>query len=293
MSLRATATYRPRVVNLFLMVRGKYFVIVEGQSDKDFLGPRMAGRAHVEQLDGRDEVEKACDDLRRHGCSDFVALLDADFNEAVGINQRAPYVVYVSISDQQTDSTIDLESTLIRTRALRQVCGEVLGNGIQARGGPAAFTDDIRESLRVAAGEVGAFRAAVMRIFTEQRKIQGVGELSDSDWEAIVDLDTGRVDHAGLERVMMGKVRNVEKYRDVQSRARDFRMDYGGGWLLCRGHDMTQLLSLRLSRLRGRHISQKDVESMLLNRFNGDVFKETAFGERLSRFCSGMPTIRY
>ena len=104
-----------------------------------------------------------------------------------------------------------------------------------------------------------------MRIFTEQRKIQGVGELSDSDWEAIVDLDTGRVDHAGLERVMMGKVRNVEKYRDVRARARDFRMDYGGGWLLCRGHDMTQLLSLRLSRLRGRH----------------------------SRFCSGMPTIRY
>ena len=287
MSLRAAATYRPRVVNLFLMVRGKYFVLVEGQSDKDFLGPRTAGRVHIEQLNGREEVERACDDLRRHDCKDFVALLDADFDEAVGINRSMPCVVYVSISDQPTESTIDLESTLVRTRALSQVCGELLEQRIQTLGGPAAFTETIRESLRGAAAEVGAFRAAVMSIFAEQRRIQGIGELLNSDWEVIVDLDTGHVIREGLEQVMTSRVKNVEKYIDVQARARDFRMNYGHGWLLCRGHDMTQLLALRLSRLSGREISQRAVETMLSDRFNGDVFKETAFGQRLSAFFSG------
>ena len=169
LTLKEHSASRTHVTGVVLMAKSTRFVLVEGESDARFLSPRLAGRARATPIDGgRAAVQEAHSFLENHGASNYVALVDADFNEVLGLNESLPRMVYVSISADTADSTIDLESTLLRTRALRQLCGQHLGNHIQDLGGPAVFTNTIREALRAAAAAVGAYRAAVMSFFADR-----------------------------------------------------------------------------------------------------------------------------
>lgn len=285
--LRRQAGTRAFVTAQVLMANRTRFVLVEGESDFGFLTPHLGGRARVAPVDGgREEVQKAHQDLGGKGANNFVALIDADFNEVVGLNPRMERLVYVSISSDPMESTIDLEATLIRTRALRQVCGEILGNRIQDYGGPKAFTDEMREALRLAAAAVGAYRAAVMSFFAEKKSIQGIGEVSDAEWESFVDLESGALDPGQLERFVGTRVRNAMKFPLIKAMAADCLRNAGHGWLLCRGHDMTQLLALRLSAITRRPLDRRSVERQLLSSFKGNLLKDTAFGRELNAFCT-------
>lgn len=285
MSLRVWAEQPGRVMALVKMSPRQRFILVEGKTDERFV-KRHFQRAVVETLGNRDAVADACSALEQGGVENFVGLIDADFDHVVGVNACATRIVYVSLSATEADSTIDLESTLVRTRALRQICGDLLGRRIQGFGGPAAFTKDMRESLRRATTAVGAFRAAVMSLFAEQRAVQGVGELADTDWQTFVNLDTGAVDKARLDALMQTKIRNVLKYPDIKQRARDFEDTWGSGWLLCRGHDLTHLLTLRLSHLCGRTLRVDEIEALLRDAYRGRLDNETAFGRKLKLFCN-------
>jgi hypothetical protein len=261
------------------------FVVVEGERELDLLKPHIRGRAQIENVNGRPNVQEAWRVLDSRGMRNFLAMVDADFDEVVGRNQAASRLVYVSVADNRRDSTIDLEAALIRTRALQDLCETVIGEPLVRLGGPVRFTEQLREATRQAAAAVGAFRAAVMAVFKDFKSIQGIGELTGDEWAAVVDADEGGINRAALEGVVLSRVQNRLKYPDVRQRAGDFEMNDGGGWLLCRGHDMTEILALRFSRLTGGRMTRLDVEKLLCSNYRGDLLSETAFGAKLEQFC--------
>lgn len=287
MSLRQHAQRLEDVTATVSMTPNQRYVLVEGESEHRVLRPHLGGRALIRELKGRPNVEEARRILDGRGARNFLALVDADLEEVLGLNREAPRLVYVSLSGSKGDSTIDLESTLLRSRALQAVCERFVGKRLLDFGGPVRFTEHIREQLRLAASEVGAYRAAVKSIFAERRSIQSIGELSANEWASVVHLDTGEVNRSGLEQHMHGKVQHVEKFPDVKLRARDLWQLHGHGWLLCRGHDMTALLAARLSHIVGAFIRRAEVEGSLYDSYHGNLLRETAFGPKLHNFCDG------
>jgi hypothetical protein len=285
MSLRPSAQKVGHVTALVCMASRKRFVLVESGTELELLRPHVRGRAQIEDMSGRPNVQEAWRILDSRGKRNFLAMVDADFDEVVGRNRAATRLVYVSVADNRRDSTIDLEAALIQTRALQDLCETVIGEPLVRLGGPVRFTQQLREATRQAAAAVGAFRAAVMDVFEDRGSIQGIGELTGDEWAAVVDAETGAVNRQALEDVVQSRVRNVLKYPDVRQRASDFETNEGGGWLLCRGHDMTEILALRFSRLTGRHMTRADVEKVLCSNYRGDLLTETAFGAKLEQFC--------
>jgi len=273
------------VTALISMTPRRRFVVVEGERELDLLRPHIGGRARVENVNGRKNVQEVWRILDERGLQNFLAMVDADFDEVVGRNQAASRLVYVSVADNSGDSTIDLEAALIRTRALQDLCETVIGEPLVRLGGPVRYAERLREATRKAAAAVGAFRAAVMHLFEERGSIQGIGELTSDEWAAVVDAEDGTVNRDTLEDIVQSRVRNVLKYPDVRQRASDFARDEGSGWLLCRGHDMTEILALRFSHLTGQRMTRIDVEKLLCSNFRGNLLAETAFGARLEEFC--------
>jgi hypothetical protein len=267
------------------MARRQRFVLVESGTEVDLLRPHVGDRATIEDLDGRPNVQEAWRILENRGAQNFRAVIDADFDEVVGRNQHASQIVYVSVASDPTDSTIDLEATLIRTPALQQLCETVIGEPLCRLGGPIRFTEQLRESTRAAAAAVGAFRAAVMDVFKDCGAVQGIGELETSEWNAVVDASNGEVDRQALDGIIDNRIRNRAKCSDVRLRARDFEKNEGTGWRLCRGHDMTEILALRFRHLTGRPITRAKVEKVLCENYRGNLFSETAFGAKLQEFC--------
>jgi hypothetical protein len=285
MSLRPTAQKVGHVTALVCMASRQRFVLVESDTELDLLRPHVRGRAQIEDMNGRPNVQKAWQILETRGARNFLAVIDADFDEIVGRNRSGSRVVYVSVARDRSDSTIDLEATLIRTRALQDLCETVVGKPLCRLGGPIRFTEQLRESTRAAAAALGAFRAAVMDIFNDFGAVQGIGELEPSEWTKVVDAGSGEIDRQALEGIIQSRIRNRLKYPDVRQRARDFEISEGAGWLLCRGHDMTEILALRLSRVIGRLITRDDIEKVLCGNYRGDLLSETAFGAKLQEFC--------
>jgi hypothetical protein len=285
MSLRQFAQRREDVTTLVAMAPRQRFVLVESGTELELLKPYIAGRAQIKELNGRPKVQEAWRILESRGACNFLALIDADFDEVVGRNRNAERLIYVSLSENRRDDTIDLEATLIRTRALQNLCEMVVGEPLCHLGGPVRFAEQLRESTRAAAAVLGAFRAAVMSVFEDCGAIQSIGELSADDWAVIVDGKSGEIDRQSLESVIQSRVRNTLKYPDVRRRASDFEMSYGSGWLLCRGHDMTEILALRFSCLTGRRITRSAVEKVLCENYRGDLLRETAFGVKVHEFC--------
>lgn len=285
MSLRPSAQKVGTVTALVCMASRKRFVLVESGTELDLLRPHVRGRAQIEDMSGRPNVQEAWRILDSRGRRNFLAMVDADFDEVVGRNRAATRLVYVSVADNRRDSTIDLEAALIQARALQDLCETVIGEPLVRLGGPVRFSQQLREATRQAAAAVGAFRAAVMDVFEDRGSIQGIGELTGDEWAAVVDAETGAVNRQALDDVVQSRVRNVLKYPDVRQRASNFERNEGNGWLLCRGHDMTDILALRFSRLTGKQMTRVDVEKLLCSNYRGDLLTETAFGGKLEQFC--------
>lgn len=284
MSLRKYATNTKKIASEVAMSSRTRFILVEGETDRLFLSPHVGRRAVIRELDGRSKVCEVFKVLEQRRQTNFVAVIDADFDQVVGINPSTPRIAYMALSDDGRECTIDLEAMLICTRALRQMCGDCLGTRIKDHGGPEVFAEEMRESLRRAAAAVGSYRAAVMDLYMETKAAQGIGELDEEEWSQFVDPVTGAVSRDRLEEVIRAKVLNESKFREVRQRSRDFYDNHGAGWLLCRGHDMTELLAMRLSFLRGREIQRQEVERLLRDAYTENLLKKTAFGRRLEQF---------
>jgi hypothetical protein len=282
------------VVNTVRMSRKRRFVLVEGENDYRFLASYLSPEVTLlhlsdseerEQqkpsLGARDAVIRACQQLATNRIENYVGLADADLHVALGPPPDIPRMVFISLSDTHKASCIDLESSLLRTNALRKVCVEFLGPSIEKFGGVDQFVQHRREWLRETSMAVGAYRAAVMDFNRRGVRIPGIGHVTDEEWLQFVDVRSGAFSRERFDRFMATRI-SLEKERGpIQTCARDFENNLRDTWLLSRGHDMTQLLSIAFSALTPRRVSVAEVESKLRVAFESSMLEETAFGRQL------------
>ena len=128
---------------------------------------------------------------------------------------------------------------------------------------------------------VGSYRVALRQVNENEFKHVGRLDLQESDWKQLVDVTSYTpITVKTLDRLMSTLIRS-DRFDGVRMRARDLREHYGESWLLCRGHDLTQLLSLKLSDFCRRRIHQKDIERSLRLACTNESLDKTPFGKRL------------
>lgn len=294
MSLHEFGQRFTTVVNTVRMSRKRRFVLVEGENDFRFLANYLASEvtllhlgdvrerdARESKLGARDAVIKACQTLAAHRYDHYIGLADADLHIAIGATPNVPGLVFISISDARDASCIDLESSLIRTNALRKLCIEVLGSRIDSLGGIDEFVRQRREWLRQASMAVGAYRAAVMDFNRRGTNVGGIGQLGDEEWRQFVNLEAGTFSRERLDRLMATRISPQSESGAIRVTACDFEDNLRSTWLLSRGHDMTHLLSLAFSALSPRRVTVPEVESKLRVAFEASMLEDTAFGRQL------------
>jgi hypothetical protein len=283
MSLREHAEDPQFVMGLVRMCPETFFVLVEGTSDYRFLANHVPDHVSIKDLAGRKEVINACRELSSSKVENYVGLADMDFRPVVGLKDEAPRVVHVSLGAERNDSCIDLEASLLRTRALRKVCVDILGSQVERFGGASKLESDLRSWLRTTTAGVGAYRAAVMESYQRRQHVKSLSAF-DKDalvWKEFCDARALSFDVDRLHAVMSRHVVPVTEVDSIKQSAKDYLTNYGAGWLLCRGHDMTFLLAQFLSLSGTRTVSHPEAESKLRLAFERSMLRETAFGREL------------
>jgi hypothetical protein len=284
MSLRQHGEDPNLVMGLVLMCPETFFVLVEGSSDYRFLANHVPDQVAIKDLAGRAEVINACRLLNLKKMGNYVGLADADLRAVVGLKDDAPRVVHVSLGEDGDESCIDLEASLLRTRALRKICVDILGSEVERFGGAAQLEATLRLWLKAVGAGIGSYRAAVMEW---NNRVGHVKSLSDFDndfasWRGFCDAREMTFDFENLHAVMARYVRPATAFDSIKQAAKDYLTNHGKGWLLCRGHDMTRLLAHFFSVNGTRTVSHPEAESKLRLAFERSMLRETAFGRALS-----------
>lgn len=275
------------VANEVKMSRGKMFILVEGINDARFLRRFVSSRVNVKSLDGRDAVVSSSRVLLGRGGDNFVGVVDADLCAAVGSVESMPRLVHVSLSEADGDSCIDMESCLLRSRALERVVARVLGGAVVEEGGVESVGKQVREWLRLVGARIGSYRAAVMEHSANGDRVASLvpfGESWDREWGAFSNPRELLCDPGELEEVIKRFVKPVSKFPALRQTAADYYSLHGEGWLLCRGHDMTRLLALYF-RARSQEVGTPgEVERYLREAFDDGMLRSTSFGEKMLRW---------
>jgi len=272
------------IINEVRLSRRRFFVLVEGSSDYRFLCTHVKDGVCVKNVQGRDAVLKATRLLSKFRKDNFVGLVDADLHCVVARAEAMPRLVHVSLADQDDESCIDLESCLIRTPALDKVCLEAFGDDIERQGGVEVVTGRIRAWLRETSSAIGAYRAAVMEHAIVGDRIASLGgfdRCDDAEWKRFANVTSLACDPVALEQVMAEHVQPEHKFAALRQTAKDYATRCGGGWLLCRGHDMSRLLAMHFYAKGAAIRSKAEVERSLRMCFDRQMFEGTAFGRKL------------
>ena len=265
------------------MSPGRRFVVVEGKSDKKFL-------SHCFDFDciGCDILDansKECVlDVERKasrvGLKNFVCIVDLDFDFALKIKRAGERICLVS-GDADTCDCIDLEAALFRTPAFKKVCVELEIVDYNIR-------EDDLDSLRVrfqrCATVIGAAKAAFQKLDIH-KKIETEDLLErfyDSNAVELVDSDVLNYAAFGL---------HASKVDEFVRVANQLLKRFDGTWALCRGHDLTTLISFSSYRIATQKPqwppSRKFVESLLRASFERDFFRSTRFVMQINSALTG------
>lgn len=277
------------IINQVRMSRGRRFVLVEGTSDYRFLRSHVGPEVSVVPVDGRDKVVKATRILGHFRKENFVGVVDADLQCVVSRTEELPRLVHVSLDDDEQESCIDLEACLLRTQALEKVCLEAFGDRVENAGGVEEVARRIRGWLQAAATAIGSYRAAVMEhggAGDRVAPLKQFGECWSTEWHRFVDAREMKCNEGSLETVMRQYVRPEEKFAVVRQTAADFASRCRNGWLLCRGHDMSRLLTMHFNATGASIGGPAEVERALRMSFDRQMLERTAFGRKLLGFLS-------
>jgi hypothetical protein len=277
------------VISQVRLSRGQFFVLVEGKSDYRFLRSHVGSEVSVVMVEGRESVVNATRILGSFRRDNFVGVVDADLLCVVQRVEDLPRLVHVSLADDQSESCIDLEACLMRTQALEKVCLEAFGDRVESAGGVEEVARRIREWLRTTAAAIGSYRAAVMehvRAGDRVASLASFGECWSTDWQRFLDARAMTCDEGALERVMQEHITPADKFSAVRQTAADFASRCCSGWLLCRGHDMSRLLTMHFNAMGAPIGGPADVERALRMSFDRQMLERTAFGRKLLAFLS-------
>jgi hypothetical protein len=282
MSLQTHATDPRTTAQTIKMSKGQFYILVEGETDYKLLRNLLPEQVVIRSMKKRDAVFEVRSRLEPHKATNFVCLVDADYDPVLKRCRTDQGLVYVSLEDQLGGSCIDLESAIMRTGALRKVCVEMAGAGVDDAGGPNALTERTRAAVRAAAAQLGAWRAALQMRYHEGRACSSLRGLeSASELSKFVDSGSLTVDRRRLLGVMANLLSLRGEFEEVERTAQALLRGFGDGWLLCRGHDLTTLLAFHWSHLGKRTVPPAEVESKLRLAFEAAMLGETAFGRAL------------
>ena len=190
--------------------------------------------------------------------------------------------IYVSIKEGNSESDIecnDLESALIRSHSLTKVMSQKY-RGLDLYQDFEVRIEKLREQLRIAARNLGAYRAADQLLFLT-RKISAIGgnfAINEDFYDSInVSVDSEKLSS------LLRRGSNFSGYgiEEVISNATKLSNKYATGWQLCRGHDLTEMLALHVSNLVKRNVTVREIEEDLRMACELEMINSTRFGARL------------
>jgi len=263
---------------------GMQTIVVEGETDyRLFRQWLIEKNARLENVDGKPNVKEIWRKAKERKFSAIHCIADLDFDFVLRDNPIIDeQFIYVSIKDGNSDADIecnDLESALIRSHSLSKVMSQKYrGNDLYQNF--EMKIAELREHLRIAARDVGAFRAAEQLLFLT-RKISAIGSnfTINEDFFDSIDINVDFEKLASFLRRGSGVIGyGIE---EVISNATKLTKKYAVGWQLCRGHDLTEMLALHVSNIVGRKVSVREIEEDLRMACELEMINATRFGSRL------------
>lgn len=289
-TLRAFAVNPGRIVRQAQMIfssKQKYTFVVEGEADYRLLRQWLVEKnARIEKVDGKDNVKDVWGESARQKVTKIVCVADVDYDCVINATQiNDDRFVYVSTGPSTNAGdveSIDIESTLIRSGSFFKLMSN------KYRGADLYDTDfsdrvnELREKLRKASANLGAFRAADMAYM----KTHGKSPIG-GDFPVTEDIFDAAGIQVSVEKIktMLSRSSRVGGHamEEVIEHAERLRNQYGDGWQLCRGHDLTEMLGLHLSSYMCRNVSSREVEEDLRLACELSLLKGTRFGAHLIR----------
>lgn len=270
----------------------KQTFVVEGESDLRLLRNWLNEKyVRIEAVNGRDNVKQVWREAKEKKFLPMYCLADLDYDLVADNNLiNDPQFVYVSrngTGSAHEAETNDLESTLIKSRAFSKVMAQKIGSTLLNNDNFGTHVDQLREAIRAAASKIGAFRAADFRY----RRINGKSPIG-SNFE-ITDVFfnevTLEVDVDALVNSLLRSSRSTGyAMEEVITIAYRLLEEFESGWQLCRGHDLTEILSRHLSNQLNRRVQRKEVEEDLRMACELDTLYQTGFGNRLKEISKSL-----
>ena len=262
----------------------KLTLLVEGPSDrKFFLNWLREEQLRVEPLQGRQQVEA----VWRLACKQpiqpsLICLVDLDYDQLLGRelvkHERFIYVSARSLEEEAEAN--DLEGVLVRSDALRKLFYEKLPEKIlDEQEDLVTYLKQQREALRKAASLIGAYRAAAQFFYNEFHRGYWDRDALQIGAAEFLDPPTLQIQEDKLREIVVASALHKPDHDWMVNRAQQLFAEYGSGWNLCRGHDLSKLLALHLNALGWENLSQADVESLLRASFETAMVQQTQFGQ--------------
>lgn|GEM_PF-704603 len=301
-SLRGYQCNPARVVQKAKMIfsaSGRHTFVVEGDTDFRLYRQWLVDdNACLENVNNKSQVKDVWKEAKRRGLNSIHCLADLDYDLVVN---NMPILdaqfVYVSMRDGETSSDVecnDLESVLIRSHALSKVMAQkyrgsdLYGDEFTSR------VSDLRERLRIASRNVGAFRAADQKYWRLHNR-SPIGDNFNIE-DTFFNAEKLDVDVSKLTQVLRRSSRQgINAMDEVIETAEKYIRDFSDGWQLSRGHDLTSMLAQHLAHLLNRRvISSRDVEEDLRMACELEMVKETQFGAKLMKIgeAAGKPFLK-
>lgn len=265
----------------------KYTLVVEGETDYRLLRQWLVdSNARITKVDGKPKVIDVWNEAEKQNVDKIICLADVDYdcviNEAQINNDRFIYVS-TGLSTNATDiESIDIESTLVRSGAFLKLMSNKFSGSDLFDNNFSILVSNIRENLRKASSDLGAFRAADMAYVKAYGK-SAIGPkfpVTDVYFDAVgLKVDIDKIKSLLIRSTNLGR----NAMEEVIEKAEKLRSEFGDGWQLCKGHDLTEMLALYLSSYMRRKVSSREVEEDLRLACELNLLKRTRFGEQIIR----------
>ena len=267
---------RPAELATWIMMgnnqKAKSALIVEGESDTSFflfLADMNSCRLFVAK--GKDNVLATVQIIRKAQYPGVSAIVDADFWNLEG---KLP-----SLTDVYVTDTHDLETMMLRTAAYQKVllrhdfcpvgAVEIGMDQFQLRAAE-LMTDMLAVALRI-----GYLRWVSIRNGLRIR-------FSEISLRRCLDLGSFRLDDERLEtEILRSSDASAGSWGQIRAEADRLEDEGHDPWQVCRGHDLTEMLALRLSRSRPNPLTRRDIEKDLSAAYGSADFRETLLFQQL------------
>jgi hypothetical protein len=260
-------------------------LVVEGKSDTSvflFLADTRSCRLFI--AEGKQAVIDAIAIVQRSGYPGVVAVVDADFWNLDGVKPGLPDVF---ITD-----THDLETMILSTRAylkllvLYRVCSlgkvEIKDEELSRQG------KDILHRIQLMALQLGYIRWASIKHGLRIR-------FRELPLRRCIDAYGIRIEEERLEtEITRASDATAGSWDQICARAEALRSHEHDPWQVCRGHDVTEILSAYLEKSLNRPVSRTEVEVQLAACYDSRDFAQSTLYAQLSSWevRNGRPLLR-